>query len=53
MLRAARTSGTGMEYPVVADVDNDGSAEFVVVSNGYGATPSPMVQVSCAPACRC
>jgi hypothetical protein len=33
-LQVSRTSGTLIEYPVVADVDNDGSAEFVVVSNG-------------------
>jgi FG-GAP-like repeat len=42
-----RTSWTGIEYPVVADVDNDGSAEIVVVSNkGYYDGPSsPAVQV--------
>ncbi len=41
-----RTSGTLTEYPVVADIDNDGSAEIVVVSNQYpGRTPSPTVQV--------
>src|SRR5690606_2911931 len=40
-----RTSGTLSEYPVVADIDNDGSAEIVVVSNAYGAMPSPTVQV--------
>jgi len=40
-----RTSGTLSEYPVVADIDNDGSAEIVVVSNQYGTTPSPTVQV--------
>jgi hypothetical protein len=28
-----RQSGTLIEYPVVADVDNDGSADIVVVSN--------------------
>ena len=39
-----RTSGTLSEYPVVADVDNDGSAEIVVVSNMY-ITQSPTVQV--------
>jgi hypothetical protein len=33
-LSVPRASGTLIEYPVVADVDNDGSAEFVVVSNG-------------------
>jgi hypothetical protein len=45
-LSAPRTSWTQTEYPVVADVDNDASAEIVVVSNiGYGGTPSPTVQV--------
>ncbi|MFT3692697.1 MAG: FG-GAP-like repeat-containing protein [Kofleriaceae bacterium] len=39
-----RSSGTLSEYPIVADIDNDGSAEIVVVSNAYG-TPSPTVQV--------
>jgi hypothetical protein len=33
LLRVDRTSGTLIEYPVVADVDNDGSAEAVVVTN--------------------
>ena len=38
-----RRSGTGTDYPVVADVDNDGSAEIVVVA----AEPdmAPAVQV--------
>ena len=42
-----RTSVTGTEYPVVADVDNDGAAEIVVVSNQspYGPRTSPTVQV--------
>ncbi len=44
LLKTARTSGTLTEYPVVADVDNDGSAEIVVVSNMY-QTASPTVQV--------
>ena len=30
------SSGTNFEYPTVADVDNDGSAEIVIVSNGHG-----------------
>lgn len=30
-------SGTGQEYPLVADVDNDGSAEIVV--NGFDSNP--------------
>ncbi len=44
LLQIPRTSGTLSEYPVVADVDNDGSAEIVVVSNQYGGA-SPTVQV--------
>lgn len=28
-----RTSGTLIEYPSVADVDNDGSADILLVSN--------------------
>ncbi|PRP90333.1 FG-GAP repeat protein [Enhygromyxa salina] len=33
LLNAVRNSGTVLEYPVVADIDNDGSAEILVVSN--------------------
>jgi hypothetical protein len=44
LLSMPRSSGTLSEYPIVADVDNDGSAEIVVVSNQFG-TPSPTVQV--------
>ncbi len=33
LLTAPRQSGTILEYPVVADIDNDGSAEILVVSN--------------------
>jgi hypothetical protein len=42
-----RTSWTGDEYPVVADVDNDQSAEIVVVSNRalHGEPETPTVQV--------
>jgi len=43
-LKTARRSGTAIEYPTVADIDNDGSAEIVVVSNGFGPA-SPSVQV--------
>lgn len=45
ILTVPRTSGTLTEYPVVADIDNDGSAEIVVVSNGSGGPSSPTVQV--------
>ncbi len=34
-----RASGTLIEFPVVADVDNDGSADIVVVSNQQGDHP--------------
>jgi hypothetical protein len=36
-LSVPRQSGTLVEYPVVADVDNDESAEIIVVSNAPGA----------------
>ena len=45
LLQTQRSSATGTEYPIVADVDNDGSAEIVVVSNLYGNMASPTVQV--------
>lgn len=32
------TTGTLWEYPLVADVDNDGEADIVVASNAYGET---------------
>jgi hypothetical protein len=32
------TTGTLWEYPLVADVDNDGQADIVTVSNAYGVT---------------
>jgi hypothetical protein len=46
-LQVARSSKTLIEYPVVADVDNDGSAEIVVVSSDDwdGNQTSPTVQV--------
>ena len=45
LLTMPRTSGTLSEYPVVADIDNDGSAEIVVVSNSWSPGGSPTVQV--------
>jgi hypothetical protein len=46
LLTAPRTSWTAIETPVVADVDNDGSAEIVVISNkGYIDGDTPPVQV--------
>jgi hypothetical protein len=44
LLQTPRTSATGTEYPIVADIDDDGSAEIVVVSNAFGLNASPMVQ---------
>ncbi|HWB79584.1 MAG TPA: VCBS repeat-containing protein, partial [Nannocystaceae bacterium] len=47
LLQVPRSSKTLIEYPVVADVDNDGSAEIVVVSSPdwNDAMTSPSVQV--------
>ena len=46
LLQTPRTSGTLSEYPVVADIDNDGSAEIVVVSNSLSGQPASVtVQV--------
>ncbi|HWB77531.1 MAG TPA: FG-GAP-like repeat-containing protein, partial [Nannocystaceae bacterium] len=47
LLETPRMSRTMIEYPVVADVDNDGSAEIVVVSNETtdDVSGSPTVQV--------
>jgi len=45
-LSVPRSSWTAIEYPVVADVDDDGSAEIVVVSNAYHERQTaPTVQV--------
>lgn len=45
-LQVPRSSETLIEYPVVADVDNDGSAEIVIVSApNDGNQTSPTVQV--------
>ncbi len=35
------TTGTLVEYPLVADVDNDGNADIVVVSNSYSSIVCP------------
>lgn len=44
-LESPRTSGTLIEYPVVVDVDNDGSAEIIVVSNFLAGGSGAMVTV--------
>ena len=36
LLERCNTTATLIEYPVIADVDNDGQADIVVVSNAYG-----------------
>ena len=41
LLSTPRKSGTIIEYPVVADIDNDGSAEILVVSNSGFGGPFP------------
>jgi len=46
LMQVPRSSLTQIEYPVVADVDNDGSAELLVVSNPYnGPQTAPSLQV--------
>ncbi len=47
LMTVPRSSGTLHEYPVVADVDNDGSAEILVVSNEgwFGNQTAPTLQV--------
>jgi len=44
-LQQSRSSGTIIEYPVVADVDNDSSADILVVSNGFAQQTVPALQV--------
>jgi hypothetical protein len=38
LFETCNTTGTLIEYPVVADVDNDGHANILVVSNSYAVT---------------
>jgi hypothetical protein len=45
VLQQPRTSITVQELPVVADVNNDGSAEIVVVSNTAASGSEPLVSV--------
>jgi hypothetical protein len=45
LFQVPRSSTTLTEYPIVADIDNDGSAEVVVISNGWGGQKSPTAQV--------
>jgi hypothetical protein len=45
LMTAPRTSGTLIEYPVVADIDNDGSAEIAYVSNYQQGVSGPALTV--------
>jgi hypothetical protein len=45
LLQTKRRSATGIEYPVVADVDNDKSAEIVIVSNADSDDTWPTIKV--------
>jgi len=44
-MNAPRSSGTLIEFPVVADVDNDGSAEIMFVSNYQAPDSGPTLMV--------
>jgi hypothetical protein len=44
-LSSPRQSGTVIEYPVVADIDNDGSAEIVYTSNYFDGSNGATVTV--------
>lgn len=41
VLQECNTTGTLEEYPLVADVDNDGHADIVVISNDYHSIVCP------------
>jgi len=48
LFEVENTSFTAVEYPVIADVDNDGNAEIVVVANNFEDwlfTPGPFAGV--------
>ncbi|MBZ5710242.1 FG-GAP-like repeat-containing protein [Nannocystis pusilla] len=45
LLQVCNTSGTLHEYPLVADVDNDGQADIVVTSNDYSSLICPTEQM--------
>ncbi len=41
------SSGTTHEYPIVADVDNDGKSEVIVISNNYSSISGDAWQTKC------
>lgn len=41
LFKTCNTTGTLQEYPVIADVDNDGHADIVVASNSYSSIICP------------
>ncbi len=41
LFKTCNTTGTLVEYPLVADVDNDGHADLIVVSNSYSGITCP------------
>ncbi len=41
LFKSCNTTGTLQEYPLVADVDNDGRADIVVASNSYSGIVCP------------
>lgn len=41
LFKTCNTTGTLFEYPLVADVDNDGHADLIVVSNAYSGITCP------------
>lgn len=41
LFQTCNTTGTLFEYPLVADVDNDGHADVIVVSNNYSSITCP------------
>jgi hypothetical protein len=43
--RVANCSHTRVEYPVIADVDNDGNAEIVFIENGSGCAPAEVAGI--------
>jgi hypothetical protein len=41
LFKTCNSTGTLQEYPVIADVDNDGHADIVVASNSYSSITCP------------